>query len=652
MNNRTAQLIKLFKSSESDKIKNRASDNSEKKNTLYLALEPKDLLSSDQNQKLLRQIKRAFSITEEVWNNHYLYAFNQTAALVQLLPASQIHHHSQRGGLLLHTLEAAHNCVRISQGYVLPPNRPPEEISASTDKWRFGALIATLCHDLGKLVTDIEVVHRPKDNENFERWYPWYGPIPVGHEYTFRYRDKVKNTAASKALHEKASMSLLPNILTKQAVDWLFSDLELISEVFSTISHSTVGGKTIAEIVRKSDQYSVSHSLGAETGKDLDHTSSIPLHEKILTALRSLVNEGILVRNKPGAAVWVTESETWIVSKASMEAVQQQLISEGHKGIPRNPVRLFDILREHELIKPNPQGDSIWYGLVKYEPTSWQQKLTFLRFENHVIWPTSNPEKLRGSVIPVTKEGVEIEDSLKKIPGKDEDGDFNNRVNRSHGEEATQDKAKAFEQSSSNVTVVKEVKVLCGLDKNEDSNLIKYESYVSRKGKHRTKSISNSECDQERGGKLVKPAKKESIARSKASQKKQQAIDDNNFFKWLVANVKGRKLKCNEKKAAVHILDRHVAIVTPSIFQKYLNEQTTEGIKYDRLAGEQRMGYTVLQKEIEALDINTKAENGQNIVNVKVAGEKRTARLSVYLLEKVYFPELAHINVNRAISRL
>src|SRR5690606_7782476 len=106
-----------------------------------------------------------------------------------------------------------------------------------------------LAHDIGKIVTDIEVVYREKGGE-FQYWHPWHGNIPLGTEYAYRFKKRGSNSTSSKTLHEKAAMSLIPRLLTNKATEWIFEDAELLSQLFSTITHSTFGGQSIAEIVR------------------------------------------------------------------------------------------------------------------------------------------------------------------------------------------------------------------------------------------------------------------------------------------------------------------------------------------------------------------------------------------------------------------
>ncbi|MDH8576072.1 TraI domain-containing protein, partial [Klebsiella pneumoniae] len=60
---------------------------------------------------------------------------NRFAALVQLLPASQSHHHSIPGGLLDHSLEVACNTIRLRQGYLLPPESGAEEQTRQASAW-------------------------------------------------------------------------------------------------------------------------------------------------------------------------------------------------------------------------------------------------------------------------------------------------------------------------------------------------------------------------------------------------------------------------------------------------------------------------------------------------------------------------------------
>lgn len=625
-----------------------------------IARSGKDLLSSQERTALVRKIKRLFSITENVWANHYLYAIEQFAELVQEVPASEIHHHSTEGGLIDHTLEALHTGIRIAQGYVLPPNTEPEQIASSSDRWRFGAFIAILAHDLGKIVTDIEVVYRERGGD-FQHWHPWYENIPAGAEYSYRYKRRANNSKIAKSLHEKAAMSLLPRLLTRKAAQWIFEDTELLAQLFSTVTHATFGGQAIAEIVRTADSASVAKNLGADTGVRTDHSSAIPLHEKLIVSLRKLINDGDLKRNKPGAAVWVTDTDTWVVSKATMEAVRVQLLNEGHKGIPKNVVRLFEVLREHDILIPNPEGESVWTAEINDFAKNWQQKLTFLRFKNEIIWPTSNPDTFDGDVSPLDKTGNVIEDNVTVADSKVLVEEGTNGSTR-QTDIFTQNATGASKDSSGTETKKHEIKKVNPVQRAFDklpppssgaSGVEQSKSVISER-----KSPSNPTKSEVRKEQLVPTDKneKDGISSSDAknlwkhSRKVQEDILlQNEFIAWLLKGIARRHIRVNEAKAPIHLLDGHVALVTPAIFNLYLDKNSLKKRLYEKRAGDKKI-YTLLQKELEILDIHQRGSNGQNIVRMSVEGHRSQSELRVYLLNRDCFPSLASFSPNKVMT--
>lgn len=608
----------------------------------------KDLLKSPNRAALIVKIKRLFSITENVWDNHYLYAIEQFSELVQEVPASEIHHHSKVGGLIDHTLEALHAGTRIAQGYVLPPNSEPEHIAESSDRWRFGAFIAILAHDIGKVVTDIEVVYRMRGGE-FEHWHPWYGNIPIGAEYSFRYRNRINNSKIGKSLHEKATMSLLPRLLTKKAAQWIFEDTELLAQLFSTVTHSTFGGQAIAEIVRTADSASVAKNLGADTGVKTDHSNSIPLHEKLIVSLRKLITDGDLKRNKPGAAVWVTNSDTWVVSKATMEAVRVQLVNEGHTGIPQNVVRLFQVLKDHELLIPNSEGESVWTAEINDYAKNWQQKLTFLRFKNEIIWPTSNPDTFDGEVLPIDKSG----NNINEAQSPEDKSVVDNSIEANFG--------KSSQQVTERNLKPEPKKTLSPGDtlatRDQKDTFFNVEN-KNNENKQLPDSISIKTIDPISSSPNPPPEKNEQnwITSHEAknlwkySRKVQEdLLTQNDFIAWLLKGISRRQIRVNEPKAPVHILDSHVALVTPAIFNLYLDKNSLKKRLYEKRAGDKKV-YTLLQKELESLDIHQRNTGGQNIATICVEGQRSQAELRVYLLNRECFPSLSNFCANKALK--
>lgn len=601
-----------------------------------VALTGADLLNTPTRQALISKIKRLVSATDPVWNRHYLFAIQQFAELAQNLPASEIHHHSEQGGLIDHTLEALHAGVRISQGYILPPNAEPENIGPGADRWRFGAFIAILAHDLGKIVTDLEVVYRAP-NSTFQQWFPWYGNLPAGVEYQFRFRKKIENSRLAKTLHEKSGMSLLPRLLTQEATKWIFSDMELVSQLFSTVSHSTFGGHVIAEIVRAADGASVSKNLGANTGKKAEHSSAVPLHEKLIVSLRKLVADGDLIRNRPGAALWVTEDYTWVVSKATIEAVRAQLLNEGHSGIPKSVVTIFGILKDHECIVTTPEGDSVWFAEIDDHSKNWRQKLTFLCFKNEIIWPTSQPDLFDGSVTPIDRNGNPL--------GMEE-----SRAEEAEAPEKSE--VRSIDSPSSSPSAKKPAS---DTDTDPEKSSGPKESRAdtaSSAKKEAAASKPSTKKNNEQGPSGSKDGLTSKDAASKWKTRRQiqeEVLRQNDFISWMLRGIATKRIRVNEPKAPIHVLENHIALVTPVIFNDFLDKNRLKKQIYQRRAGDKRV-FTLLQKEIEALDIHQRGTNGKNIVSVSVEGARSRSELRVYLLNRDCFPSLNNFNANPAIK--
>ena len=138
------------------------------------------LLQSPLRQQLLENIWRRASLSRAQFNTLYLKPLERYAELVQLLPASENHHHAHLGGLLDHGLEIMAYALKIRQTHLLPIGAPPESQSAQAEAWTAAAAYGALLHDLGKIAVDLRV-----ELEDGRAWHPWHGPI--NRPYRFKY---------------------------------------------------------------------------------------------------------------------------------------------------------------------------------------------------------------------------------------------------------------------------------------------------------------------------------------------------------------------------------------------------------------------------------------------------------------------------------
>ncbi len=123
----------------------------------------------------------------------------------------------------------------------------------------------------------------------------------------------------------------------------------------------------------------------------------------------------------------------------------------------------------------------------------------------------------------------------------------------------------------------------------------------------------------------------------------------NDFLEWLVRGISRRKIRANEPKAPVHILEHHIALVTPAIFIHFFDKNPLKKKIYATKA-DGKKAFTLLQRELESMNIHQKSTQGQNIVKLLVEGERKRSELRVYVLNRDCFPSLDNFSPNRVMN--
>ncbi|HDL5610928.1 TPA: TraI domain-containing protein, partial [Mannheimia haemolytica] len=213
------------------------------------------LLNTELRQKYLGLLWQQVSMNRQMFEVLYQQPIERYAEMVQLLPASESHHHSHIGGMLDHGLEVIAFSAKVRQSYILPPNVAPEEQSKQRDAWTAAAIYLALVHDIGKVVVDIEITL--KDGS---RWFAWNGQPPQ--PYKFKY---IKGR--DYHLHPVLGGFLANQLIPKSAFDWLGQYPEVISSLMYAMSGHNDKAGLLSEIVQKADQHSVTLAIGGDVNK-------------------------------------------------------------------------------------------------------------------------------------------------------------------------------------------------------------------------------------------------------------------------------------------------------------------------------------------------------------------------------------------------
>lgn len=346
-------------------------------------LEGQVLFNEPHRKNTIREIARLVGVPETHWRALYLSALERFASYVQQIPASEAHHHAGPGGLLDHTLEVITGALAARRSILLPVGASPEVLAHKHDVWTYAVFAGALLHDVGKAATSHRVILFDTRGRSTGNWDPWSGPMPAGMRYRVEFvRDR------KYGLHTRVAPLLVHHILPSTGISWLGADPEVLAPWLALVAGDIDGAAEIGCIVARADGDSVARNLGAD-GSRFAAARARPLHEKLLTALRYLIAEGGLPINRDGAAAWITEEDVWLVSKRVADALREHLIAEGHEGIPTRNDRIFDVLQEHGILKPN--GDrAVWLVRVKGEGWEKPHDLTLLRIPVARLWP--NPD--------------------------------------------------------------------------------------------------------------------------------------------------------------------------------------------------------------------------------------------------------------------
>ncbi|WP_234264900.1 MobH family relaxase [Hydrogenophaga sp. NFH-34] len=393
-----------------------------------------DLLRLVHGGKVLDTMWRQSRLAQIVWERDLLPAVHRYAEYVQLMPASESHHHAHVGGLLSHTLEMTLAAMTWRNGHFFPEGASVEEMDAQRDEWTYVVFFAALLHDIGKIMADLRIAWICTGMEAPLRWVPMSGPLTAmvqsrpGGEYLVEFTPK---SARDYAAHSRLATILLQQVAPATALSFLARRPQAFEALTQYLSGSDKSSM-LAQLVRKADQTSTQQALANGSRERFTTATSIPLIDLLMQSVREMLRSGTaLPLNRSGAAGWVYEGSIWFVAKRLADAVRQHIRQhhpdEAVPGENKND-RLFDTWQEYGCIQPNPQsGQAIWYALVQgtavdgsesaaaaplqgagQSDGSYSHSLTMLRFPLDKVFEDASayPPPMRGRIEVQVKRGA------------------------------------------------------------------------------------------------------------------------------------------------------------------------------------------------------------------------------------------------------
>ena len=563
---------------------------------------------------LISTLKGLAGVPESHWQRLYQALLDRFAALVQLLPASEAHHHAGPGGLLRHGLEVAHNALLLRRGILLPPNASPEEQASQQDLWTYACFTSALLHDLGKPVVDQEITLYHTDGSGHS-WTPVSGPMPEGSQYQMTFRH-----GRAHRQHERIAPLLAPILLPQHGLDWLASAPTLLDAWLAAIQGAMEDAGPLGAIIAKADRRSVAENLAGGVTPQMPTTRVKPLAERLLTGLRHLLTSGELPLNRRGAAGFTDEHHLWLVSKRAIDALLVHLIEEGQPGIPTRNSRVMDELQQHGIVVPN-EDRAIW--LCDITIGDWRQSLTCLKIDLSRIWP--DPDQRPSDT------GVTVHPSDTK-PATETDSDEENGGSHDSRPSAPDVQAPSLSADEpdlpsppssmptshagtrSSETIADDLALPLPMDLNAGGN-----------ADEETTQDTNKQIEANTGAPSNAPPTIPAPSPPQETNETGQATGDagKQFLAWLRDGLATGRLAINTPQARIHVIEQGLVLVSPGIFKDFSAAR-----------------WNHVQKRFQKLKLHQRTHDNMNIWTCKAAGARKQALMKVYLISKTEVSEL------------
>lgn len=398
-------------------------------------------------------------------------------------------------------------------------------------------------------------------------WHPWQGPLDQ--PYRFRYLK-----GRDYHLHGAAAGLLYTQILDRPILDWLSGFPPLWANLLYVLAGQYERAGVLGELVMQADRVSTAQNIGGNPSKALQ----APIHSlqhHLISGLRHLVRHELKL-NQAGAAGWLTQDALWLVSKTVTDKLRAYLLSQAIEGIPSSNIAVFDELQSHGLVESTPEGKAIWTALVAQG--NWQQSFTFLRLQPALIWGSEErPEAFSGTVSVATHDHQPDGPPSPSPPTA-----VNTRSTRSQ----SQPDPMALEDADYLGTLLD----MFELEKPEPSD-------ASSESALETSTLPSDNPGQA-------------------------------FLNWVKEGILSHKLVINDSKAKIHTVSGCVFLVTPGLFQRYVQEFPGISQASDQEIEEWRW----VQKQFEKLKVHRKRGNGLNIWTSQVHGPRKKTTLKGYLI--------------------
>lgn len=625
----------------------------------YNVLGATDLICCIEGDEVIRKIIRATRIAPDIFARDLQPALFNFAEFVQLLPASESHHHANPGGLLAHTLETVLHALTIRTGYLLPLGAGAEVIAAERDFWTYAVFLAALLHDVGKPVADLKIQWKRGKTSAAVFWSATAGSLNdcAATEYFVGFKSKSERNYEA---HVRLGAVLLQRLVPGTTLAAMAHAPAGLQELNQYLTGERAGA--LHEIVQKADQESTRRNLASGPRTRFSTARTVPLIERLMGAMVAMFREGgHLPLNRDGAAGWVYDGCVWLVAKRLADSVREFILRQeqgddtGFPGEAKND-RLFDAWQEYGCVRTNPAtGQAIWRVLVTGTSASgevaYRHELSVLCFPVAKIWSNLSqcPAAMSGRVeqiaatIPVEREpdaaaAPELADAMpadsgesKKVPAPKFVSQESVAIKKPAAEEADDllDERDTATVEAHNVGHDKPASRLSGTDALSIVAESQADAAIGRVAQQMPEASAQPPPASFYDRVALPVQKLPTPGQKPAKEPTELAVA---FMKWVQRHLADGSMKHNEAGAPVHFIEYGMVLVSPLIFRLYATAN-------DVPAGptEENGDFAMqVQRELLRAQWHAIAPGGKNVWTLYVSkkGGQAASRLAAVVLKE------------------
>ena len=584
-----------------------------------------ELVQSTDTTGSLSRIESASGLNAATWQGCMLPVFQNVAELVQLLPASEAHHHAQPGGLWIHTCETVSYALKIRGGVVLPPGREADDVARDRHRWTAGVIVAALLHDVGKAACDVRVrLYGPSCSG--AHWSAMAGTMRDAGASDYAVSFPPENERDYHA-HQRHGALLLQRLVPPTALVWIGEDRDLLQALVQYLLGEAGPDSPIATIVSRAEGESVRANLLNGPRTRFASAGSVPLIERLMGALRRMLAEGgHLPLNRPGAAGYVYEGEIWFAAARLANAVRGYLTThESATGIPGEDKndRLFDAWQDYGACRTNPvTGRALFGGRIELaQPSGSSYELSaMLRFPLDKLYraPDHYPAPMAGKIAPI---------AAGKPTARDPAPSAEPTATARQATDAV-DKPAATDNTSAAVACDSPPPGVHSV------NTPPTHQFLADEDAAKPEQLVQARPAGPKAGVLAPVAPSLQLPGNTSSSKPvpERALQ---FMQWVQTKVADGSLPYNATGAMVHFVRQGSAmallLVSPVIFRRYEEDQ---GSTSDENGGNAGQPGLATQRAFTAAGWHVRAKGGKNITSYQVmrSGDKGGNLLNGFLL--------------------